>query len=546
MNEVIIRISDGDNNVLGDLDLSTFTDFPLVITKGIVNLDNLKTRTGTYTKAFKVPNTKNNSVLLSNVDDINSRKDFRDALGRKPCSIMVNGNEIERGFVQVSKSYNGFDVDSFELVFFGNNIDWVKGASELKLNTLDFANNAQIYNTDDIKDANFKTFNTGYDHCYPYISRGGNEKPNDTEVRDYYPCFYLSALLTRGLNELGWNINSSFLNDSDIQKLACDLNGDMTVSQTTVDNSKTRASKTSDSSLRKEDFKTYYQDDSSTPNNDLNDNFNTVTSGYTAPTDGRYVIDNDFILINNNYNDINVDYKSFLNLIIYVNDTERVRKTPVYYNPRTPQTNVKTNTDLRLKAGDIVNFYNSCNSEGSGYGGDLEVDTDIKTGSYFEIQRSNEALQQRLNSPAEAILDKVESLIAENKKLKKSGSTKVTETEIAYSESCEINDWVLSIEQISIEDNKLLRGMVDAKKKTIGKGSIILLNVQANKIAVVCGVTDNIIDQISAKDIVSNICEQINGRGGGRPDFAQGAGETENIKEFVTSIPNSVKSLASS
>jgi len=51
-----------------------------------------------------------------------------------------------------------------------------------------------------------------------------------------------------------------------------------------------------------------------------------------------------------------------------------------------------------------------------------------------------------------------------------------------------------------------------ARKKTIDKGSIILLNVQDNKIAVVCGVTENIIDQISAKDIVSNICEQINGR----------------------------------
>ena len=116
-----MKILDSTNNVLGDLDLENFNDFPLVITKGIVNLDNLKARTGTYTKNFKVPNTKNNSVLLSNVDDINSRKDFRDALNRKPCSIMVNGNEIEKGFVQVSKSYNGFDVDSFELVFFGNN-----------------------------------------------------------------------------------------------------------------------------------------------------------------------------------------------------------------------------------------------------------------------------------------------------------------------------------------------------------------------------------------------------------------------------------------
>ena len=163
-----------------------------------------------------------------------------------------------------------------------------------------------------------------------------------------------------------------------------------------------------------------------------------------------------------------------------------------------------------------------------------------------EIQRINEELQQKLNIPADGIVDKVESLIQENKKLKKTGSTDTTETEIAFAESCEINDWVLSIEQISIGDNKSLRGMVDAKKKTIAKGSIILLNVQGNKIAVVCGVTDNIVDQISAKDIVSNICEAINGRGGGRPDFAQGAGETENIKEFVTSISNSVKSLASS
>ena len=163
-----------------------------------------------------------------------------------------------------------------------------------------------------------------------------------------------------------------------------------------------------------------------------------------------------------------------------------------------------------------------------------------------EIQRINEELQQKLNIPADGIVDKVESLIQENKKLKKTGSIDTTETEIVFAESCEINDWVLLIEQISIDDNKSLRGMVDAKKKTIAKGSIILLNVQGNKIAVVCGVTDNIVDQISAKDIVSNICKAINGRGGGRPDFAQGAGETENIKEFVTSISNSVKSLASS
>ena len=65
-----------------------------------------------------------------------------------------------------------------------------------------------------------------------------------------------------------------------------------------------------------------------------------------------------------------------------------------------------------------------------------------------------------------------------------------------------------------------------------------------NKVALVCGVTSNLTDSISAKDVVSKISSDINGSGGGRADFSQGAGETENVREFVTSIPNSVKSLA--
>jgi len=289
MNEVIIRILDSSNNVLGDLDLKDFNDFPLVITKGIVNLDNLKTRTGTYTKTFKVPNTKNNSTLLSNVDNINTRKDINNSLDRKPCAIIVNGNEIEKGFVQVSKSYNGFEVENFELVFFGNNIDWVKQAAEKKLNSLTFANNAQVYNLTSIQAANSATPST-YDHCYPYISRGGTEGINTSKVEDYFPCFYLSNTLKRGLNELGWNVNSNFLNDADINKLACDLNGDMRVSQSVVDDSKSRYSRTSNLEFYGSNGPTLvkFQDDSTFPNEDIKNNYNPSTGEYTVPSTGRY------------------------------------------------------------------------------------------------------------------------------------------------------------------------------------------------------------------------------------------------------------------
>ena len=290
MNDVVIRILDTSNTVLGDLDLTSFTDFPLVLTKGIVNLDNLKARTGTFSKTFKVPNTKNNANLLSNVDNINSRKDYRDALNRKPCVIIVSGTQIDKGFIQVGKVFDGFDLDSYELVFFGNNIDWVKGASELKLNSLTYRNNAQTYDIDGINDANFSNVST-YDHAYPYISRGGNESLNNSEVRDFFPCLYMKGLLETGLNSLGWNISSTFLDDADISRLICDINGDMTVNKEIIDQSKTRVSLTSPVSTIGFN-RLVFHDDSTPPNNDVNDNYD-VNPGagygyYTIPTTGRY------------------------------------------------------------------------------------------------------------------------------------------------------------------------------------------------------------------------------------------------------------------
>ncbi len=161
-----------------------------------------------------------------------------------------------------------------------------------------------------------------------------------------------------------------------------------------------------------------------------------------------------------------------------------------------------------------------------------------------DVRNVNESLQQKLNVPSEAMLEKVEALIEENKKLKKTGATSPKSAEIIFTESHEIDDWVLHVEQVAIEDNKLLRNMVDSKKAAISKGCVVLLNVIGNKVAVVAGVTENLVNKISAKDVVSLLCEQLDGKGGGRPDFAQGAGETKNLNEFVTSILNSVKSVA--
>ena len=161
-----------------------------------------------------------------------------------------------------------------------------------------------------------------------------------------------------------------------------------------------------------------------------------------------------------------------------------------------------------------------------------------------KLRDVNLSLQNSLNVSADELQEKVNSLIEENKKLKKSSKSKSAKKSVISSEMHEFGDWKLIVEQVDVEDTKDLRILVDEQKNTNEKLCIVIFSESSNKIALVCGVTKNLTESLSAKEVVSELSNQINGKGGGRSDFAQGAGETDNIKDFVTSIPNSVKSLA--
>ena len=290
MNEVIIRIIDTTNNVEGDLDLASYNDFPLAINKGIVNLDNLKERTGTYTKSFKVPNTRNNASLLSNVDNINSRKDYRKALNRKPCIILVNDSPIEKGFVQVSKVYNGLKVESFELVFYGNNIDWVKSAAELQLNQITTweGNNQQNYTKVNINALNLSDSDS-HDIAYPYINRGGNSIKQSTDVTDYRPVFYLKNIISKCFEELGYQTQTSFFNSPNdhLKKLVCDF--DLKFTEEETDTTDTFLETYLSSNQVKTpliNHRVPYDSDVSNVGN----HYSTSTFEYTVPSDGSYFI----------------------------------------------------------------------------------------------------------------------------------------------------------------------------------------------------------------------------------------------------------------
>ena len=58
----------------------------------------------------------------------------------------------------------------------------------------------------------------------------------------------------------------------------------------------------------------------------------------------------------------------------------------------------------------------------------------------------------------------------------------------------------------------------------MGSGVVVLAATGGDKIALVAGVTDDLVGQVKAGDIIKVLATELGGKGGGKPQFAQGGG----------------------
>ena len=65
---------------------------------------------------------------------------------------------------------------------------------------------------------------------------------------------------------------------------------------------------------------------------------------------------------------------------------------------------------------------------------------------------------------------------------------------------------------------------MDQLKDKLGSAVIVLASAESAKVRVAAGVTPDLTARIKAGDLVNFVAEQVGGRGGGRPDFAQAGG----------------------
>lgn len=156
----------------------------------------------------------------------------------------------------------------------------------------------------------------------------------------------------------------------------------------------------------------------------------------------------------------------------------------------------------------------------------------------YEIQNMLESGRGELKDRLKGLLNRIEELERENEYLKK---------RIARMASGE------NLRETKIEDITLITGIIDGlsakelgeivdRNKENRKKAIILIGTSKhNKGLIICGVTNDLKNEISASEVLKEIGKQFGGGGGGRPDFAQGGiTKANDLNAVIQKLPEIV------
>ena len=94
-------------------------------------------------------------------------------------------------------------------------------------------------------------------------------------------------------------------------------------------------------------------------------------------------------------------------------------------------------------------------------------------------------------------------------------------------------------------DRGQLRTLVDNLRNKLGSGIVILGSAQEDgKVALIAGVTKDLTDRIPAGKIISLLAPKVGGKGGGKPDIAEGGGsDVSALSSALASAPDVIREL---
>ncbi|MGI9282076.1 MAG: alanine--tRNA ligase [Endozoicomonas sp.] len=173
----------------------------------------------------------------------------------------------------------------------------------------------------------------------------------------------------------------------------------------------------------------------------------------------------------------------------------------------------------------------------------IEAVTGLAAVAYQEKQEDTlKTVASLVKGSQDTIQDKVATLLDRNKELEK--ELQKLQQKLASAGSADLISRAVDVNGVKVlatelegVDPKSLRDMVDQLKGKLQTGIVFLAVPGHAKFPLVAGVTKDLTGKVKAGDLLKMVAEQVGGRGGGRPDFAQGGGsDASKLKEALESI----------
>lgn len=154
------------------------------------------------------------------------------------------------------------------------------------------------------------------------------------------------------------------------------------------------------------------------------------------------------------------------------------------------------------------------------------------------------AVCETVKGTSDNVAAKVASLRSDNRELEKEIAR--LKQKLASSaggdltaDAVEVNGVKVLAANVEGADAKSLRDTLDQVKNKLGSGVILLAAVTDDKVALAAGVTKDLTDQVKAGDLMKEFATRLGGKGGGRPDMAQGGGtDVQGLPEALKAVPD--------
>jgi alanyl-tRNA synthetase len=180
----------------------------------------------------------------------------------------------------------------------------------------------------------------------------------------------------------------------------------------------------------------------------------------------------------------------------------------------------------------------------------IEAVTGIGAMEHYQNQAQIlHALAGQLNVAEDTLLASVEKLSQTARQLEKELAEQkrkdaLNQLDDLYGQVRTIKGVKTVVGEVANVDREGLRQLVDSLRQKLGSGVVALGMPEDGKVALIVGVTKDLIAKVHAGKLIQALAKQVGGSGGGRPDLAEAGGkDTSALKSALQSVPSLLEPL---